>query len=446
MTQKDAALQIFRAALAAVDPHQCVERVVRREGDALTVQQDSGSIRIELGEIDRLHVVGCGKAGAPMARAVEELVGERIASGLVAVKYGHTLPQETSFARVRVAEAGHPQPDAAGMCQAKEVVKTLNGASERDLVIALISGGGSALWPLPVPAVTLEEKAELNRQLLASGADIHEINVLRKHVSRIKGGWAARLAHPAQVLVLLISDVIGDRLDSIASGPFAPDATTFGEALEIVERYGLSTEIPVSIQYHLWNGLAGKVPETPKSGDAAFERVTHWICASNARALEGARLEAESLGYQVEVIERPIDGDVGVAAKGFCARLMEIAEQGQERPVCLIGGGEPTVSLGSSPGKGGRNQHFALASALEIQGRAELTVLSCGTDGSDGPTDAAGAMVSGATIDQCRSLGLDPRIALETHDAYPLFEKLGGLVKTGPTNSNVMDIMLGIVG
>ena len=208
----------------------------------------------------------------------------------------------------------------------------------------------------------------------------------------------------------------------------------------------MSTEIPVSIQYHLWNGLAGKVPETPKSGDAAFERVTHWICASNSRALEGARVEAESLGYQVEVIERPIDGDVGVAAKGFCARLMEIAEQGQERPVCLIGGGEPTVRLGSSPGKGGRNQHFALASALEIQGREELTVLSCGTDGSDGPTDAAGAMVSGATIDQCRSLGLDPRLALEAHDAYPLFEKLGGLVKTGPTNSNVMDIMLGIVG
>jgi hydroxypyruvate reductase len=235
-------------------------------------------------------------------------------------------------------------------------------------------------------------------------------------------------------------------LDSIASGPFAPDASTFGEALEIVERYGLSTEIPLSIQYHLWNGLAGKIPETPKPGNEVFERVTHCICASNARALEAARVEAESMGYQAEVIERPIDGDVGAAAKGFCARLVEIAARAREQPVCLIGGGEPTVRLGNSPGRGGRNQQFALASAFEIQGREELTVLSCGTDGTDGPTDAAGAMVNGATIDQCQSLGLNPREALGNHDAYPLFERLGDLVKTGPTNSNVMDIMLGIVG
>ncbi len=446
MTQKDAALQIFRAALAAVDPHHCVERVLGREDDALIVQQGGGEIRIDLREVDRLHVVGCGKAGAPMARAVEELVGERISSGLVAVKYGHTLPEETSPARIRIAEAGHPEPDAAGMSHAKQVVEILEGASERDLVIALISGGGSALWPLPVPPVTLEEKIELNRRLLACGADIHEMNVLRKHVSSIKAGWAARLAHPAQVLVLLISDVIGDRLDSIASGPFAPDTTTFGEALEIVEHYGLGTEIPVSIQYHLWNGMAGKVPETPKPGDAAFGRVTHCICASNAQALEAARIEAESMGFQAEVIERPIDGDVGAAAKAFCQRLGQIAEQTPKRRVCLIGGGEPTVMLGSSPGRGGRNQQFALASAFEVRGEVGVTVLSCGSDGTDGPTDAAGAVVDGTTIDRSQSQGLDPRTALETHDAYPLFEKSGDLVKTGPTNSNVMDIMLGIAG
>jgi len=446
MTQKDAALQIFRAALTAVDPYQSVHRVLRREGDALTVRKDGGEIRFDLGEIDRLHVVGCGKAGAPMSRAMEELVGDRISSGLVAVKYGHTLPDGTSSPHIRIVEAGHPEPDAAGMRHAIEAVEILQGASDGDLVVALISGGGSAIWPLPAPPITLEEKTELTRQLLASGADIHEINVLRKHVSKIKAGWAARSAHPAEVLVLLVSDVIGDRLDSIASGPFAPDASTFGEALEIVERYGLSTEIPLSIQYHLWNGLAGKIPETPKPGNEVFERVTHCICASNARALKAARVEAESMGYQAEVIERPIDGDVGAAAKGFCARLVEIAARAREQPVCLIGGGEPTVRLGNSPGRGGRNQQFALASAFEIQGREELTVLSCGTDGTDGPTDAAGAMVNGATIDQCQSLGLNPREALGNHDAYPLFERLGDLVKTGPTNSNVMDIMLGIVG
>jgi glycerate 2-kinase len=445
MNQRDEALQIFETALAAVDPYDSVRRVLSREGDALTLQRAGTENRFDLGGIDRLYVVGCGKAGAPMARAVEELVGDRISSGLVVVKYGHTLPEETLPAHIRIAEAGHPEPDLAGMLHAKEVLEILSGASNRDLVVALISGGGSALWPLPASPITLEETTELTRQLVASGANIHEINAVRKHVSQIKGGLAARAAHPAQVLVLLISDVIGDRLDSIASGPFAPDSSTFGEALEILERYGLGTEVPVSIQYHLWNGMAGKIPETPKPGDAVFERVRHCICASNAQALEGARARAESMGFQVEVIEQPIDGEVEAAAKVFCERLGQIAERSTDQPVCLIGGGEPTVTLGSSPGQGGRNQQFALASAFEIQGKEDLTILSCGTDGTDGPTDAAGAVVDGATISRCLSLGLDPSAALSSFDAYSLFEQSGYLVKTGPTNSNVMDIMLGIV-
>jgi len=445
MNQRDEALQFLKAALAAVDPYESVRRVLSREDDALTLQQAGTELRFDLAGIDRLCVVGCGKASAPMARAVEELVGDRISSGLVVVKYGHTLPEETLPTHIRIAEAGHPEPDAAGVTQAKAVMEILKGASEKDLVVALMSGGGSAVWPLPASPITLEEKVELTRQLLASGANIHDINVVRKHVSKIKGGLAARAAHPAQVLVLSISDVIGDRLDSIASGPFAPDSSTFGEALEIVERNGLGTEIPVSIQYHLWNGMAGKVLETPKPGDAIFERVAHCICASNVQALEAARAEAESMGYQVEVIERPIDGDVGSAARAFCERLGQIAERSSDRPVCLIGGGEPTVTLGSSPGRGGRNQQFALTSAFEIRGKEDLTVLSCGTDGTDGPTDAAGAVVDGATISRCLSLGLDPSAALSSFDAFPLLEQSACLVKTGPTNANVMDIMLGIV-
>ena len=445
MSRRDETLAIFEAALGAADPQRSVKRVLRRDGDVLTLRQAGDDVRIDLGEVDRLLVVGCGKAGAPMSRAVEELTADRISFGIVAVKYGHTLPEELSPAHIRIVEAGHPEPDAEGMRHAREVAQVLEGASERDLVIALISGGGSAIWPLPVPPITLEEKTELTRQLLASGADIHEINVVRKHVSSIKAGLAARLAYPARVLVLLISDVIGDRLDSIASGPFAPDTTTFGEALEIVERYGLGTEIPVSIQYHLWNGMAGKVPETPKPGDVVFDRVTHSICASNAQALEAARIEAEARGLRTVVIEGPIDGDVREGARGFCERLKQLAKQAPERGVCLIGGGETTVKLGSFSGKGGRNQEFALASAFEIQGQERLTVLSCGTDGNDGPTDAAGAVVDGGTIDRCRSLDLDPQRALEGHDAYPLFEASGDLVKTGPTNSNVMDIMIGIV-
>ena len=445
MSQRSEALRIFKAALAAVDPHQSVRRVLSRDNHALMLQQDETALRFDLGEVDRLHVVGCGKASALMARAVEELVGDRITSGLVAVKYGHTLPEKAPLAHIRIVEAGHPEPDAAGLHHAKETVEILEGSSERDLVVALISGGGSALWPVPTPPITLEEMMHLTRQLLASGADIHEINAVRKHVSQIKGGLAARAAHPAQVLVLLMSDVIGDRLDSIASGPFVPDTTTFGEALEILERHGLGTEIPVSIQYHLWAGMAGKIPETPKPGDAVFERVTHCVCASNSQALSAARLEAEAMGFEVEILDQPIDGDVGAASRTFCERLGQIAVQGTERPACLIGGGEPTVILGSSPGRGGRNQQFALASAFEIQGKERVTVLSCGTDGTDGPTDAAGAVVDGTTIERCRSLGLDPHAALSMHDAYPLLEKSGDLVKTGPTHSNVMDIMLGIV-
>jgi hydroxypyruvate reductase len=445
MRQKETVLGIFEAALEAVDPYAAVRRVLSRDSDMLKVRQDGDEIVIDLKEMERVHVVGCGKAGAPMSRAIEELVGDRISTGLVVVKYGHTLPEWAPPTRIEIVEAGHPEPDAAGMQHAKEVARILEDSTERDLVIALVSGGGSAIWPLPAPPITLEEKGELTRQLLASGADIHEINVLRKHVSNIKAGWAARLAHPARVLVLLISDVIGDRLDSIASGPFAPDTTTFGEALEIVESYGLGTEIPVSIQYHLWNGMAGKIPETPKPGDAVFERVTHSICASNAQALEAARIEAEARGLQTEVVEESIDGDVREGARSFCERLKEIAKQAPERAVCLIGGGETTVKLGSSTGKGGRNQEFALASAFEIQGQERLTVLSCGTDGNDGPTDAAGAVIDGSTIGRCHGLELNPQRALESHDAYPLFEASGDLVKTGPTNSNVMDIMIGIV-
>ena len=429
----------------AVDPYQSVLRTVKREGDVLTLLEGSGEVGFDLTAVDRLQVVGCGKAGAPMSRAVEELVGDRISEGLVVVKYGHVLSEERSYGQIRIVEAGHPEPDIEGMRHAKEVTRILEGAAERDLVIALISGGGSALWSLPAPPITLEDKKRLTRQLLASGADIHEINVVRKHVSGIKAGWAARMAHPARVLVFLVSDVIGDRLDSIASGPFAPDSTTFGEALESVERHGLGTEIPVSIQYHLWDGMAGKIPETPKPGDAVFERVTHCICASNAQALEAAKIEAEALGFEVEVLGAPIDGDVGAASKAFCDRLGRLAAKRPGRPVCLIGGGEPTAVLGDSPGRGGRNQQFGLAAAFEVQGKQGFTVLSCGTDGTDGPTDAAGAVVDGDTIGQCTGLGLDPNSALEQHDVYPLFEASGNLVKTGPTNSNVMDIMIGLV-
>ena len=430
---------IFDAAVRAVDPAEAIRRHLTRDGERLTI----GNERVDLGAVRQIVVVGLGKAGAPMAAAVEEILGPRIARGVVVTKYGHVQPTRV----IRIHEAGHPVPDDAGMAGARAALDHVTGLGAEDLVLVLISGGGSALTPAPVEGITLAEKQSLTKALLACGADIREMNTLRKHISRIKGGQLARAAAPARVFTLILSDIVGDPLDAIASGPTVPDPTTYADALGILDKYRIRNEIPVSIRTHLEAGAAGRIPETPKPDDPLFGRVKSVMVASNIQALEAARAEAQRAGFQAIILSSFIEGETREIARMHAALALEVRSSGHpaKPPVCLITGGETTVTL-RGKGKGGRNQEFALAAALDIAGLRAVVVLSAGTDGTDGPTDAAGALADGDTVSRALGLGLKPRAVLDGNDAYPFFERLGDLVITGPTRTNVMDVRLILVG
>jgi glycerate 2-kinase len=436
---RQAARGIFDAAVRAVDPAEAIRRHLVRQGDRLTI----GGEAVDLQRVRRIVAVGLGKAGAPMAAAVEEILGDRIEQGVVVTKYGHLQPTRT----IRIHEAGHPVPDDAGIAGAQAVLDQVHGLGSDDLVLVLISGGGSALTPAPVAGITLAEKQALTKALLACGADIREMNALRKHISRIKGGQLARAAAPARVFTLILSDIVGDPLDAIASGPTVPDPRTYADALAILDKYRIRQEIPSSIRTHLEAGAAGRIPETPKPDDPLFARVRSVMVASNIQALEAAKAEAHRLGFQAMILSSFIEGETREIARMHAALALEVRASGNplQPPVCLITGGETTVTL-KGTGKGGRNQEFALAAALDIAGLPDVVVLSAGTDGTDGPTDAAGALADGDTVSRAIGLGLAPRVALDGNDAYPFFHRLGDLVMTGPTRTNVMDVRLVLVG
>jgi hydroxypyruvate reductase len=432
------ALEIFRAGIAAVEPARAVRSHQRFEGDILV----AGENRLPLGPGGRIFVVGMGKAAAPMAAAVEEMSGERIARGVVVTKYGHRQP----LRRVELLEAGHPLPDEGGLAAARAVEEVLAEAGEDDLVIALISGGGSALLPAPAEEITLAAKAAVTRLLQEAGADIGELNTVRKHLSRLKGGGLARLAAPARLLSLILSDVVGDPLDVIASGPTVADPTTFAEALAVLARYHLLDRVPPAILDHLRRGEAGEIPETPKPGAPFFDRTVNLLVGSNAIAVFAAAEQAKKLGYRTLVLSTTITGETRPVAAVHAALAREIVASGNPLapPACLISGGETTVTV-RGDGKGGRNQEFALAAALEIAGLPGTLVLSAGTDGTDGPTDAAGAFADGATTARAAAMGLPPSRHLENNDAYPFFATLGDLLVTGPTRTNVMDLRIILV-
>ncbi len=429
------ATAIFLAGVEAVEPRQAVRAALRLQSGAVL----AGGHKLPLPRAGRVWVVGAGKAAAPMARAVEQVFGARVAGGLVVTKYGHAEP----LRRVALREAGHPVPDAAGVEAARELAALLAGVSPEDLVVCVLSGGGSALLPSPAEGISLEEKQEVTRLLLGCGATIGEINCVRKHLSVLKGGGLARLARPASLLTLILSDVVGDPLDVIASGPTVPDPTTFAAALAILGRFGITGKVPASIRARLEAGARGERPETPKPGDPAFRRTVDLLVGSNAQAVAAAASEARRRGYRTLVLSTTVTGESREVASVHAALARELARSGHplRRPACLLSGGETTVTLTGS-GKGGRNQEFALAAALGIEGLEGIAVLAAGTDGTDGPTDAAGAFVDGTTVARARAAGLDPRAALDGHDAYPLFTALGDLVITGPTRTNVMDLDL----
>lgn len=441
---RDHALAVFEAAVAAVDPFEAVKSSLHLEGETLRVGLGEAPLwSADLRSVGRLVLVGAGKASAPMAQAVESLLADKIDEGLVIVKHGHGAPLE----RVRLVEASHPIPDTSGLEGAKAVGELLDSMKADGLVISCLSGGGSALMPSPSEGLTLEDKQSLTRLLLKSGATIEETNALRKHCSRAKGGQLARRAYPAGVLNLIVSDVIGDRLDTIASGPFAPDETTFADCWAILKRYKLTERIPPSVVIHLKKGIDGEVPETPKCSDPCFEGVRNMVVANNRKALEAASKKASSLGYSTCLLTDSLQGESREVAKVLAAVAREVLKSASPvgPPACLLAGGETTVTVGG-PGTGGRCQELALAGALALGGLEAVVVLAAGTDGTDGPTDAAGAIADGSTLERAALHKLDPDEHLQANDSYSFFKALGDLITTGPTLSNVMDVICILIG
>jgi hydroxypyruvate reductase len=433
------AAEIWQAALGAADPAEAVRRHFRRAGMVLLL----GGKRYSLNEYRNVFVVGAGKASAAMARPVEEALAARIQKGLINVKYGHTVP----LGRISVHECGHPVPDQAGVLGALRIASIARSAQERDLVICLVSGGASALLPLPAPPINLEQKQATTKLLLDCGANIHEINTVRKHISEIKGGQLARLAAPATLLTLMLSDVIGDNMDVIGSGPTVPDQSTYADAIRVVRKYRLMEKVPPSVRERLQQGLTGKAPETPKPGDPVFALAQNLIVGSNGLALDAAAEEARKLGYRVLKLSSFVEGETREIARMHAAIAKEIHATANpiRPPACIITGGETTVTI-QGDGKGGRNQEFALAAAIEIAGLPRTVMFSIGTDGSDGPTDAAGALADGGTFQRALDAGLDARQFLDRNDSYNFFEGLGDLIKTGPTRTNVGDVRVILVG
>jgi len=433
--QRERILAVLQAALSAVDPLLATQAFLQRQGSLLTV----GDRSYDLGRFDRIFVIGAGKAGAPMAQAVESVLGDRITTGLVVVKTGHTGPTNI----VELAEASHPNPDQAGVDAGRRVLDIAESAGENDLVIALLSGGGSALLVAPAPGLTLSDIQAMTAALLASGATINEINCLRKHTSAVKGGQLARAVAPATLITLALSDVIGSPLDVIASGPTVPDQSTWADAWNIVQRYDLEAKLPDAVLNRLRAGLEGAEPDTPKADDPVFAASQTLVVADNRVAALAALRKAESLGYNALLLTTYLEGEAGQVARVAVGLGREIQAFGAPiaPPACLILGGETTVTLGPDSGMGGRNQELALAAAVALQGKPGIVVVSLATDGTDGPTGSAGGIADSSTVARGQVLGLDAEAHLRRHDAYPYLEAVHDLLVTGPTQTNVNDLV-----
>jgi len=433
-------VDIFNAALAAVDPFNAVLKALRIEQNQLRV----AGANYDLPLFERIIVVGAGKATARMALAVEALFGNRISAGLIMVKDGHTA----ALKFIEQVEAAHPVPNQAGIAGTQRVLEMVRGSDEKTLVICLISGGASALLIAPVAGLTLQDKQESTRLLLNAGATINELNAVRKHLSAVKGGWLAQAAFPAQLVTLIVSDVIGDPLDVIASGPTSPDNSTFAEASAVIAKFGLQEKLPPRVADYLQRGSAGQVPETVKANDPCLAVTRNVIVASIRQALTAAQQEAAQRGFATKTISEKLHGEARDAAHFLVqAAHAEMTGMKPNERRCLLCGGETTVTVRGT-GMGGRNQELALAFALEIEGDQGVALLSAGTDGTDGPNDAAGAIVDGGTAARARSLGIDPCSYLDNNDSYTFFQDFDTAtgaqshLKTGPTGTNVMDIQI----
>jgi glycerate 2-kinase len=468
-------MKIAGAAIQSVSPYDMIRKRVQLHGHTLTVKAGgSEPLSLHLSSYDNIYIIGAGKATAPMAKALEEILGSRISAGVIAVKPGHTA----ELAAVRQIEGGHPVPNEGSAAAAREIAEIAGRAGESDLVINIISGGGSALLTLPHEGISLEDLQAATRELLSCGAPIEEMNCIRKHLSGIKGGRLADRIYPAESVSLILSDVVGDDLQSIASGLTVPDRTSYVEALRIVDKYGIGKKLPPGVMALLNAGAAGTVPETPKPEAECFTRTKNVLLGTNAVALQTAAAEAQKLGYRPIVLTSKVTGEAREIAKFYAALAREAAAAGPDnaeasglaaaltgtaasesgvsggggsgvgiykKPLCILAGGETTVTLRGA-GKGGRNQEMALAVLAEISALKEafsgIVFASVATDGNDGPTDAAGAYASAELADRAEGAGLSINEYLTNNDAYTFFAEIDGLIKTGPTNTNVCDLQI----
>jgi glycerate 2-kinase len=424
------AVQILQSAVAAADPRAAVLRALSLESGVLR----AGDAAIRLDEVDRVFVIGAGKAAAAMAAAVSEVLDGRVAAGTVVVPHGGAGARTG----LDVWEAAHPLPDTHSIAAAAEALRLAGVAAERDLVVCVLSGGASALWTAPAAGVHLGDVRRVTGALLRSGASIGEVNTVRRHLSRIGGGRLAAATCPARLLTLVVSDVVGSPLDVVASGPTVPDPTTYADALDVLARREVAA--PPAVVRHLQAGAAGAIPDGPPPGDRAFARATTVVVADNADALIGAGGEAERLGYRVRVARRPLEGEAREAVARIVAAAARDARS-DAGPAALLWGGETTVSVRGG-GTGGRNQELALAAAVLMDGGSGTVLAALGTDGVDGPTDAAGAIVDGGTVGRAAHAGIDARAALRDNDSHPCLRSAGDLLVSGATGTNVNDVVL----
>jgi glycerate 2-kinase len=436
-SKKELAREIFLAALDAVRPAALISKYLSMDEDEI----NAGGITISNKNIANIYIIGAGKASAAMACEVENILGERITGGHVVVKYGHGVPLK----RITLSEAGHPVPDLNGFEATRRIKEIAKKAGADDLVICLLSGGGSSLLADIPDGVTEDEMIILNGLLVKSGADIQEINAVRKHLSAVKGGRLASLIYPATLINFILSDVPGDFPDVIASGPTYPDPTTYDDALEIIRKHNIYKELPGSIISYLNNGAQGLIPESPKPGDPVFKIIHNILIGNNRKALDAAAGKAKECGYINVIVHDDMKGDSLEFGRIVVQKALDYqSDKDVKKPVCLLFGGETTIKVSGNV-DGGRNQHMALHCAIQIRGRKGITILAAGTDGTDGPSDAAGAIVDGNTFADALMKSISPDDHLRRFDSYNFFRAAGGHIKTGPTLTNVMDIVIAIV-
>ncbi len=437
MVNQDAAFRIFLAGIQGVLPERIIRKSLFVRGSSVRI----GDRELDTGSEGRIFVIGAGKASAAMAHYVEAIMGDRISGGHVVVKYGHAC----KLRYIEVTEAGHPVPDENGFRATSEILRIAREAGKDDIVICLLSGGGSALLTDIPEGLIPEDIAVMNNVLVRGGVPISDMNTVRKHLSYIKGGQLSKAVLPARIISLILSDVPGNRMDVIASGPTSPDNSTYSDALGILAKYGLLSDVTAGVVRYLEDGMNGLIPETPGDGDPAFDSTYNINCGTNMTALDAARKEASGLGFTTMILGDELTGDTVAAADYLAETALRIKNDLEIiKPVCVLAGGETTLRV-SGPGEGGRNQHLALVAAARLRNTSGITLLAGGTDGNDGTTDTAGAVVSSGTFNQALSDHIDPEKYIRDFDSYNFFRKAGGHVITGPTMTNVMDMAVIIV-